>query len=273
MPVSTYRDYPCILQPDTAVDSKNYRFLAQSLSISFANQLGDARGFGKAQDSKTFRIGGPRTCSVEVSWAVGTSGSPVTDSYNALSGVLSSMTGNNSGHLKLGNLQLNGMYLSKASVSIQPMMPVIASASFIGDAPTGSISATVHTELMPPSKIAYGYTTEIAGGTLLTDSNNASIQFGVTCSREPTYTLGSAGARKYMLTSVMKDLSLDATNIQNIISYSGYGDAFSATIKNIDAETAAVIAMSNASRVVSQNLDIQEGSILNGNVVLREIVF
>lgn len=271
MPVYTYRDFPCILQPEG--DSKNYRFLAQSLSISFQNQLNDMRGFGKAADTKNFRIGGPRPCSVEVSWAVGTSGNPVQNSYNALSGVLNSMTGNNSGSLKLGHIQLNGMYLSKASVSIQPMMPVIASASFVGDAPTGTISAEIHTELMPPSKIAYGYTTEIAGGTLLTDTNNSSIQFGVTCSREPTYTLGSVSARKYMLTSVMKDLTLDATNIQNIITYSGYSDIFSATIKNIDNETVAVLSMSSVSKVTSQSLDVQDGSILNGSVSLREIVF
>jgi len=273
MPVLTYKDFPCVLFPEG--HAKDYCFLAQSLSLTFSNKLTESWSFGRnGQDIKEFGIGGSRDCSVDIAWAVGTSGNPTSLNYNALSGILYHMTGNNSGLLQLGTHQLKGAYLSKLSVSIQPMMPVIANASFVCSPPeVDAIGASPYSVAIPPSKIAYGYSTVIAGGTNLTDGNNASIQFSLDCDRTPSYRLGDSGAYRYLLNSITKELTLDATNIQNIINFSGYGDVFSATIKNIDSETVAALSMSEASRVMSQSLTTQDGSILNGSVSLREIVF
>lgn len=273
MPVYTYKDFPCILTPEGA-SSLNYRFLAQSLSISFENQLVESRSFGATQDLKTFRIGGPRSCSVDLSWAVCTSGNPAQNSYNALSGILNHMTGNNSGVLNLGGYSLSGAYLLKAAVSIQPFEPVIASASFVCSPPTIIFSsASPFQEMLPPNKIAYGYTTEILGGALLTDSNNSSIQFSINCSRTPSFRIGDSGAFRYLLDGVTKEIVLNATNIGNVINFSGYGDSFTATIKNVDAENIASLTMGANSKIISQNLAVQDNSVINGSVVMKEIVF
>lgn len=273
MPIYTYKDFPCTLFPYES--NASYRFVAQSLSISFKNQLSAKRSFGVSQDLKEFGIGGTRDCFIDLSWLVCSSGNPTDISYNALSGVMNHMTGDASGSLSLGPFFLENVYLSKMSVSVQPFEPVIASASFICLEPNIQPSEVgfLPIDPLPPQKVAYGYTTTIIGGASLTDSNNSSIQFSINCDRTPSIRIGDSGSHRLFLNGVTKELALNATNIGSVIDYKGYGESFEAILKNIDAENIVSLTMGANSKITSQNLTIQDNSVVNGSVVMQEIVF
>ena len=74
------------------------------------------------------------------------------------------------------------------------------------------------------------------------------------------------------LDSVEKELSIKATNIGNFIDYTGYGDVISIDVKADDNSSIFIqpLSMSSNSRIVSQNISMEEGGILAGDISLRE---
>ena len=267
MPVIKYSQTPI-----TIVYSGENRVTANSATVSYAASLEPSRILAPNQNNN-FRINGPLAAKISFSFVACNK-----TTYNAANILLNSLTGTGSSSIRIGNSEFSGCFCNSASVEIAPFAPVIVSAEFtssnmpVNQAFSGATGAPDTGELN--GYLAHGYNTIVSNGALLSDQNYESISYRVTCSRTPTFVLGQNKSTNMFLDSVEKEISIKATNIGELIDYSGYGDTISINVKN-DLGTGIFspnLSMSANSRIVSQNLSMSENSILAGDISLREVI-
>jgi hypothetical protein len=253
-----------------------YAAPASQTSISLQNQLQNTRSLAPNQ-AGDFRIGGPLSAKINVSCYVcnlnGTDG----NTFNFFSGVFADLTGDISTNIYFGGLFFDRCYLDSASVEITPFGPISMSAEFTClEPPTGEYLLT--TAPWPADNlkdhIAYGYYTQITDGTLLSDANRESISYKVACGRTYSYAIGGTQASNVFLDSVEKELSIKATDIGAFINYASYGDIISIKPRNSLGEDMITtgLFMTSAAKIMSQNLSIQEGGNLAGDISMREVI-
>lgn len=254
-----------------------YAAPANQTSISLQNQLQNTRSLAPNQ-AGDFRIGGPLTAKINVSCYVCNLNGADGNTFNFFSGVFADLTGDVSTHIYVGGSFFDRCYLDSASVEITPFGPISMSAEFTCLAPpTGETlldSASWSSADNLKDHIAYGYYTQITNGTLLSDANRESINYKVACGRTYSYAIGSIQASNVFLDSVEKELSIKATDIGAFINYASYGDVISIKPRNSlgqDMITAGLF-MTSAAKIMSQNLSIQEGGNLAGDISMREVI-
>ena len=268
MPVLKHSETPVIIQHNNV----NYTGTTSSASISYNAALESSRILAPNQNNN-FRIGGPLAAKISLNF-IASSGD---NSSSVANLILNTLTGNQSGNIKIGESIFSGCYLNSASVEISPFAPVSVSAEFTSTnmivnsgfaASSSSISNIDH------DAVCHGHTTYINNGNSLSDKNYAAISYRVSCNRTPVFNLGQKLAQNMFLDSVEKELVIKATNIGNFIDYSGYGDVISIDLKNNNQQSIVYpnLSMSANSRIVSQNLSMEDGGILAGDIALKEVV-
>jgi len=253
-----------------------YAAPANQTSISLQNQLQNTRSLAPNQ-AGDFRIGGPLSAKINVScYVCNLDGAD--NSYNFFSGVFADLTGDVSTHIYVGGTFFDRCYLDSASVEITPFGPISMSAEFTCLAPpTGEytqVSAPWSSVDNLKDHIAYGYYTQITDGTLLSDANRESISYKVACGRTYSYAIGGIQASNVFLDTVEKELSIKATDIGTFINYASYGDIISIKPRNSLGEDMITtgLFMTSAAKIMSQNLSIQEGGNLAGDISMREVI-
>jgi len=268
MPVIKHNETPVVIQHN----SIGYTGLSSSASISYSASLEPSRILAPNQNNN-FRINGPLAAKISLN-IIASTGFNIRSLSNL---ILNTLTGDQSSNIQIGGSIFSGCYLNAASVEISPFAPVSVSAEFTSAnmlINTGFQTGQNITAIVNPRTIGYGYTTIINSGSALSDQNYATVSYRVSCNRTPSFTLGQKLVQNMFLDGVEKELSIKATNIGNFIDYSGYGDVVSIECRsNAGFDIfSPPLSMSSNSRIVSQNLSMEEGGILAGDISLREVV-
>lgn len=249
------------------IASVEHHFAAASASITISPKLEENKNLSLAPN-QNFKIGGNLETKISLNFFAAKS-----SNFTAAEQVLSVLTGVDSGTIQIADTNFYNCYLENLSVEIVPFMPIMMSADFICLSTVNQSTLTASSPLssMPETGICYGHNAVTADGTNLT-STKESISYKVSCNRSPVYTIGSVESTSCFLDSVSKELSIKSDNIKQFINYASYGDVVSIDMRNENSESLPAISFSNNSKIISQNLSINAGDTLAGQVTLREIV-
>lgn len=259
----------------------NYYFApASSISINAQNKL-EASRFLAPNQNNNFRIGGELNTKISISF-VACNQVPSDDplsTFNFASGVLKDLTGTNYFEAMLiGGNYFNNCYLDSVSVEINSFDPVMITADFTCLSPPTDNNFNDYSEYSVPdtlnSGIAYGFNTTITDGSTLSDANRESVSFKIICDRSYTTSIGNTAPNNIFLNGIEKELTIKSHNIGAYINFTGYGETITINPKNSSGQSivSGGFGMSSNCKIISQNLSIQEGDVLMGDISLREIV-
>ncbi len=281
---------PAVKYSDTLVAifnnilGKYYFTPATNISISLQNKLEPSRILAPNQNNN-LRIGGERVFKASISFLAcnKTSDADPSSTWNAASGVLNDLTGSQNCQIQFGESTntFPTCYLDSVSLQIQPFAPITVTADFTCLVPQNQAYnntsyswdyAGIDDELV--SGFAHGYNTVITNGTTLSETSRDSITYKITCDRSYTTSIGQTVPDNAFLNGIEKELSIKSTNIISFINHSGYGEMITIDPRNDLGESivGGGFGMSSNCRIVSQNLSLQEGGILAGDISLREVI-
>lgn len=202
------------------------------------------------------------------------------------------LTGNfTQGHqIYLSNFLLKKCYLQGYSVKINPYQPVSVTANFIAYEVSGlkgeSLQAFNESAIRiakdastPYYESLHALTTKMDGSSINIPNAKISIEVNVDCQRTPIYTLGNQIPDTVVLTAAERTTTIQGENIGAVVDITG-ANAGSTNIyflplsKNGTEPTAANNALSFDidGRIISQQLQIGQNSMLNGRVTIKEII-
>ena len=299
-----YYQLPVTIQ--TNPSGEKHHFASSSASISLSPKLEENKNLSSAPNQH-FKIGGNLDAKININFFATTSVFSGVN-YTATEQLLSVLTGDVTSVIQIGNSRFSGCYLENLSMEIAPFMPTMMSADFIclntntspgllGDAevslPPGdaiyyaNLAALYGEDILvylngspalPENGMYYGHHAVVSGGNLLTNTRE-SLSYKINCTRSPVYTIGSVDATNCFLDSVSKEISIKSDNVAQFINYSGSANnPNKETLITVNLLTpnqiplVPPISFSHNARIVSQNLSINAGDVLGGQVTLREII-
>ena len=303
--MSTSTSYNNVLAKITIANVEHH-FAAASASISISPKLEENKNLSLAPNQH-FKIGGNLDAKISINFFATTSVFSGVN-YTATEQLLSVLTGDVTSVIQIGGTRFSGCYLENLSMEIAPFMPTMMSADFIclntntspgllGDAevslPPGdaiyyaNLAALYGEDILvylngspalPENGMYYGHHAVVSGGNLLTNTRE-SLSYKINCTRSPVYTIGSVDATNCFLDSVSKEISIKSDNVAQFINYSGSANnPNKETLITVNLLTpnqiplVPPISFSHNARIVSQNLSINAGDVLGGQVTLREII-
>jgi hypothetical protein len=271
----------------------NHMFAATQVSLTLAPNLSPNRYLGKSQIRNDFSVNGPLEGKLSLTFfpliEYGTPSVLNIQRDNQLS--FFNTTGNfNLGHqIRMSNYLLKQSYLQNYSIKINPFQPISITANFIsydvssmvGTTLTSSTSTSIAVSPTTPYyEGLHGLSTNMDAGT----SNNipntkTSIDINVDCQRTPIYTLGSKTPNQVVLTALERTTTINGDNIGNAVDISG-ANAGATNIYMLPLSKMGLNAsLSNNiiyfdinGRITSQDVSVSQQGILNGKVVIKEII-
>jgi hypothetical protein len=281
-----------------------------SASVSLSPKLEENKNLSLAPNQH-FKIGGNLDVKVSLNFFAATSLFSGVN-YTATQQILSILTGDVRSDIKIGSTVVPNCYLENLSMEIAPFMPTMMSADFIclstnfDSDSLGAIKSADPTTLppgdaiyyqnllsmygedvlvylngssaLPENGMYYGHNVVITGGNLLTNTRET-LSYKVSCNRSPVYTIGSIDATNCFLDAVSKEISIKSDNVNQFINYSGSADnPNKESLITVSLRTPNQIPLepplffSHNARIISQNLSINAGDVLGGQVTLREII-
>jgi hypothetical protein len=202
------------------------------------------------------------------------------------------LTGNfTQGHqIYFSNFLLKKCYLQGYSVKINPYQPVSVTANFIAYEVSGlkgeSLQAFNESAITlakdsstPYYESLHALTTKMDGSSINIPNAKISIEVNVDCQRTPIYTLGNQIPDTVVLTAAERTTTIQGENIGAVVDVTGANAGatniyFLPLSKNGIEPTAVNNALSFDidGRIVSQQLQIGQNSMLNGRVTIKEII-
>jgi hypothetical protein len=299
-----YYQLPVTIQ--TNPSGEKHHFASSSASVSLSPKLEENRNLSSAPNQH-FKIGGNLDAKININFFATTSLFSGAN-YTATEQLLSVLTGDVTSVIQIGESRFSGCYLENLSMEIVPFMPTMMTADFIclnantsnglagssgtflppGDAIYYANLTAMYGEdilvylngssALPENGMYYGHNVAISGGNLLTPTREA-LSYKINCLRSPVYTLGSSDATSCFLDSVTKEISIKSDNVSQFIDYNGVADNPNKesliTVNLLTANQIPLtpqISFSHNARIVSQNVSINAGDALAGQVTLREII-
>jgi hypothetical protein len=195
------------------------------------------------------------------------------------------------GHqIYFSNFLLKRCYLQNYSVKINPYQPVSVSANFISYDVRNLKGQTLEkfndgplSVALDPTKPYYdtlhALTTKMDGSSVNIPNAKISIEVNVDCQRTPVYTLGQQVPDSVVLTSAERTTTIQGENVGAIVDITGanagatniYFLPFNKKGQTI-GESNNVLNFDINGRIVSQQLQVAQNSMLNGRVVIKEIL-
>lgn len=221
------------LEENAAPSTGNQFFAATSATLSFDSQLEANKVFGSPRVSSDYSISGPQVGKLNLDVYPMAGSNSVTDTDNQLA-LITGMTGDFSGgghQILFGNLLLKGCYLSSLNIQISPNEPIVVKSSFdcydlssvTGISFTGANISNVLTTngsgayLESLHALAMG----ISGSGVNMPQSRTEIDISLTCSRTPTYGLGSIYPSTVILDNVSRQTSLKGADVGQVVNFSG----------------------------------------------------
>lgn len=275
-------------------------FAVTDASLALDPNLTANRYLGKSQIKNDFALTGPLEGKFSMTFYPmieklnDTSSSKLLNIQKANQLAFFDLTGDFSqGHkIYLQNYLLQNCFLQNYSIKINAYQPVSVTANFVSYNVT-DFRDTVITQYdgapitIPKNTTIPSYETLHGLTTLMNEesSNNipelkTSIEINVDCQRVPLYTLGNAIPTSVKATSVERTVTIQGDNINKAVSLSGANpgstNIYFLPLSSLNTETPSssnkVLNFDINGRVISQQLSISQNAILNGKVVIKEIL-
>lgn len=295
----SYKDVPVFanfVSESRNVSSSNsaHLFAASQATLNLNPNLAPNRYLGKTQSRNDFSVTGPLEAKISITFF------PLIETYGQSDLSIQrenqlgffATTGNFLlGHaIQIGNYYFYRSYLQNYSVKINAFQPVSVTANFIAydiDAVVGSAFQGLSTQYYDPIakdptkpnfKGLHGLTTTMPSLQSNLPATKTSIQVNVDCQRTPVYNLGSKTPSSVVLTSVERTTTVEGENIGDAINLSGSSpgstNIYFQPLDNTDtpSEQAHMLKFDINGRIISQDLNIPQNGIVNGRVVIKEII-
>lgn len=281
-------------------------FAATEASLSLDSNLSPNRFLGKTQIRNDFSVTGPLEGKFSMTFY------PLIETVSDLSNLKElniqkanqlaffNLTGNFvSGHnIRISNFLLKKCYLQNYSVKINAYQPVSVTANFISYDVTNIVGNTLSGYAQSygsnPTPIAkntaqpyyhslHALTTKMDGSTLNIPSTKTAIDINVDCQRTPIYTLGQRTPDSVVLTAVERSTNVQGENIGAVVDISGANagatNIYFLPLSSISSSQSTTASLSSNvlyfdinGRITSQQLSVSQNSILNGKIVIKEII-
>lgn len=296
-----YSDVPVfanfIYEGDIPSVSTTYSFAATEASLSIDPNLQGNRYLGRLQSRNDFSLSGPTEAKFSLTFfplIERTAGSVLNVSKdNQLA--FFNLTGNfSAGHqVRMSTFLLKKCYLQNYSVKINAYQPISVTANFVSY-DMSQIKGTTLTNTAQQSTIAknlsspyfealHALTTVMGGSTTNIPETKISIDINVDCNRMPIYKLGQKTPDEVVLNSVERTTTIQGENIGQVIDINGADpgatDIYFLPLSAINTASPTPGVSNNVlkfdinGKVISQQLSASQNSMVNGRVVIKEIIF
>jgi hypothetical protein len=185
------------------------------------------------------------------------------------------------------NLALRKTVLQNYSVKINPYQPVSVTANFISydvsslkdqriEAYTDPLSISKD-QNTPYYEALHALTTKMYGSSVNIPTAKVSIEVNVDCQRTPVYTLGNKVPDSIILTSVERTTTIQGEDIGSIMDVTGANagstNIYFLPLSKYGANPSSdynALSFDIDGRIVSQQLQVAQNSMMNGRVVIKE---
>ena len=272
-------------------------FAATEASLSIDTNLQANRYLGKAQIKNDFSLTGPTEGKFSLTFfpLIEKDAETVLNLQKTNQLGFFNLTGNfiNGHQIKVSNFLLKKCYLQNYSIKINAYQPVSISANFISydiSAITGSTltSGTLGETVAKNSQSPYfeslhALTTVMGGSTTNIPETKISIDINVDCNRTPIYTLGQKTPDSVVLNSIERTITIQGENVGQVIDITGASpgatDIYLLPLSALNTPNSVASSENNVlkfdinGRIISQQLSVSQNSMVNGRVVIKEIIF
>ena len=297
MPFLKYSNLPVFaeftaenLQPSKTVSKV---FMATEATLSLDTNLSPNRYLGKTQVRNDFSLTGPLEGKFSMSFIpiVEKDQVTVTNIQKENQTGFFGLTGDfpNGHQIFFSNFLLKKVYLQGYSVKINPYQPVSVSANFVAYDVTslkGQILNEFTTPLIVPKTPSSPYyeslhalTTRMGGATTNIPSTKISIEVNVDCQRTPIYTLGQQVPDSVVLTAAERTTTIQGENIGAAIDITGINPGATninflplSKSSSTPADNFNSLSFDINGRITSQQISVAQNSVLNGRVVIKEVI-
>ena len=277
---------------DPSTLDASYLFAVSQASLSFNTNLAGNRYLGKIQKKNDFSVTGPLVGKLSLTFF------PLIDVSQSTLNVQSAnqlaffdLTGNfTSGHnIKLSNFMLKRTFLDNYSIKIAAYQPVSITANFSAY-DIREITATTlvaypsaapniaKDPTKPFYKSLHGLSTVMDGSLDNLPRTKTNIDISTDTQRTAIYSLGSKMPDSVVLTSLERTTTIQGENIGNVVDVTGSNPgATNIYFQTLDSTSAAsnssyVLKLDIDGRIITQDISVSQGAILNGKVVIKEII-
>ncbi len=192
-------------------------------------------------------------------------------------------------HIKLSNLTLKKCFLQNYSIKIEPFKPISVTSNFIVYdlsasldqtlQATANISSIYKNSNIPNYKTLHGASTKMIDYDVY-GKVKTSIDISVDTVRVPVYTIGEKYPQNVFLKTVERTTAIRSENIGGVIDYDGgtFGAAalhfmpYSSSFSNVNPEINSVLSFNISGRVFSQQISVKQNDIIEGSIVIKEII-
>lgn len=269
-------------------------FAATQATINLNPNLSPNRYLGKVQSRNDFSVNGPLEAKLSITFF------PLIETWNQSDLYIQrdnqlaffATTGDFAvGHaIQIGNYFFHRSYLQNYSLKINAFQPVSITANFIAydmdnivnvefaAVPSNAYVPIARDGSKPYYKGLHALTTTMATTAGVLPDTKTSVQVNVDCQRTPVYNLGSRTPSSVVLTSVERTTTIEGENIGRAINLSGASpgstNIYFQPLDNPQtaSEQAYMLKFDINGRIISQDLNIPQNGIVNGRVVIKEII-
>lgn len=195
------------------------------------------------------------------------------------------------GHIiRISNFILKRCYLQSYSLKLNAYQPVSVTANFISydvtnivnkqiSGYTNAISSIPKDSNQPYYEVLHALTTTMDGSTENIPQTKINIDINVDCNRTPIYALGQQLPDSVVINTVERTTNIQGENIGNAVDITGANPGatniyFLPLSKRgqIANENNNVLKFDINGRITSQQISVSQNSVLNGRVVIKEII-
>ena len=292
-----YTDLPIFAdftaESTTPIKSASKVFMATEASLSLDANLTANRYIGKTQIKNDFALTGPLEGKFSMTFF------PIIEKDSSRTNIQKinqlgffDLTGDfSNGHeIYFSNFLMKKVFLQNYSIKINPYQPISVSANFISydvrdlfgkTLEKTSISNSVPKDITSPYyESLHALTTKMDGSSQNIPSAKISIEVNTDCQRAPIYTLGNITPNSVVLTSVERTTTIQGENIGSVIDISGASPGSTnihflpLSYKGISTPTTSFnsLSLNINGRITSQQISISQNSVLNGRVIIKEVI-
>ena len=296
-----YSDVPVfanfITENGSPTASTAYTFAATEASLSIDANLQGNRYLGKLQTKNDFSLSGPSEGKFSLTFfpLVEQTAENILNVSKSNQLAFFDLTGNFSvGHqVRMSTFVLKKCYLQNYSIRINAYQPISITANFISydmsEIKGTTLTSTAQQTVIPKNSNSpyfeslHALTTKMEGSTINIPETKISIDINVDCNRTPIYVLGQKTPDAVVLNSVERTTTIQGENIGQVIDINGadpgatniYFLPLSAinTVSPTPGVSNNVLKFDINGKIISQQLSASQNSMVNGRVVIKEIIF
>lgn len=250
--------------------SKDYEVLfdenlvrgVQSVSIQTSNSLEPVYGLGSQSAFSEFPTSF-LTCSAEISYLI----SGADPFYTHILAIANGNASLSPKSIKVGNLEIDGAYITNWSISGDPSGPIQASASFLFFE-NFDVSGVAEEGTGITLAFAHGMFSEASGLSAITDEMFG-FDYSISLDVEPIMFMGNSLPSTVVKRSAFGEVSMEGTNLAGALVLCGGDDAaFSFNAKTCDGTSRQIYNLTG--KLTGRNFDASANDVIRGSAVVSK---